>query len=171
VSFGIITAHSNGSVDTSGVVGVDPDLIVKPFSRKGTMRSVREFTVNAFNQHHGMQAVERFGLDADPDQDGITNELSIGDITAVSVFQAALPVPVQMRPAQSGKVVARGQTLFNQVGCTACHIPALPLNRTILYLHSRRERVGIGDRSVASLDLLEGRRDEGARRFKSSPLQ
>ena len=48
---------------------------------------MREFSVNAFNQHHGMQAVERFGLDTDPDQDGITNELTIGDITAASVFK------------------------------------------------------------------------------------
>jgi Di-haem oxidoreductase, putative peroxidase len=131
VSFGGITAHSNGSVDTSAVVGVDIDLVVKPFSRKGAMRSVREFTVNAMNQHHGMQPVERFGLDTDPDQDGVTSELTVGDITAVSLFQEALPVSVQLSPDQNGKIIARGQALFTQVGCAACHIPALPLNSTI----------------------------------------
>jgi Di-haem oxidoreductase, putative peroxidase len=130
-SFGTITAHSDASVDSTGVVGVDPDLIVKPFSRKGVIRSVREFTVNAFNHHHGMQAVERFGLDTDPDQDGITNELTIGDITAASVFQEALPVPVQAPPDQHRTIVRRGRALFSQAGCATCHLPALQLNSTI----------------------------------------
>jgi hypothetical protein len=131
ISFGALVAHSNGAVDTSGVAGVDPDLIIKPFSRKGAMRSVREFSVNAFSQHHGMQAVERFDLNTDPDQDGITNELLIGDITAASVFQASLPVPVQAPPGANAKTVARGDSLFSQVGCASCHLPALPLNSTV----------------------------------------
>ncbi len=132
VSFGSLTAHPDGSVDTSSVVGVDADLIIRPFSRKGAMRSVREFSVNAFNQHHGMQAVERFGLDTDPDQDGVTNELTIGDITAASVYQAALPVPVQVSGNQgNAKSANRGERLFGEVGCAGCHIPALPLNSTV----------------------------------------
>jgi hypothetical protein len=117
VSFGFLTAHADGSVDTGAVVGVDADLIIKPFSRKGMMRSVREFTVNAFNQHHGMQAVERFGENTDPDGDGVGNELLVGDVTAASIFQAALPVPVQA-PAESHRGTAeRGRRLFGQVGC------------------------------------------------------
>jgi hypothetical protein len=131
VSFGSITAHPDGSEDTSAVVGVDPDLILKPFSRKGTMRSVREFTVNAMNQHHGMQPVERFGLDTDPDQDGIINELTIGDISATAVFQETLPLPTQAPAGPNSKVVARGQALFSQVACSTCHLPALPLNYTV----------------------------------------
>jgi Di-haem oxidoreductase, putative peroxidase len=129
ISFGSLTAHSDGSLDVSQVEGVDPDLVVKPFSRKGMMRSVREFTVNAFNQHHGIQAVERFGLDTDPDQDGITNELLIGDVTAVSVFQEALPVPVQKFLGEP-PALARGQQLFSNIGCAGCHVPALPLRST-----------------------------------------
>jgi cytochrome c peroxidase len=128
VSFGSITADPDGSVDTSAVAGVDPDLIIKPFSRKGAMRSVREFTVNAMNQHHGMQPVERFGLNTDPDRDGIANELSIGDITAVSVFQEGLPIPFQ---TPLGPEQERGQALFSQVHCDSCHIPALPLTSTV----------------------------------------
>ena len=130
ISFGSLTAHSDGSLDVSQVEGVDPDLVVKPFSRKGVMRSVREFTVNAFNQHHGMQAVERFGLGTDPDQDGITNELLIGDVTAASVFQEALPVPVQKSHPDNARAFARGQQLFANVGCAGCHVPALPLRST-----------------------------------------
>jgi hypothetical protein len=131
VSFGSLVAHPDGSVDTAGVVGVDPDLVVKPFSRKGMMRSVREFTVNAFNQHHGMQAVERFGEGTDPDGDGVTDELLVGDVTAVSIFQEALPVPVEMPPGWNARAVLRGRRLFAQVGCTSCHVPALPLESTV----------------------------------------
>src|SRR5262249_53363881 len=44
VSFGMITAMPNGTVDTSRVEGVDTDLVIKPFHQKGVVRSVREFT-------------------------------------------------------------------------------------------------------------------------------
>jgi hypothetical protein len=127
-SFGVLSAHPDGSVDTSAVVGVDPDLVIKPFSRKGMMRSVREFTVNAFNQHHGMQAVERFGPDVDPDDDGIVNELLVGDVTAASVFQEALPLPVRASANDRDMTAAHGEQLFDRVGCTTCHVPALPLD-------------------------------------------
>ncbi|HLK10329.1 MAG TPA: di-heme oxidoredictase family protein [Candidatus Binatia bacterium] len=131
VTFGSLVAHPDGSVDTTAVVGVDPDLVVKPFSRKGMMRSVREFSVNAFNQHHGMQAVERYGEGTDPDADGVVDELLVGDITAVSIFQEALPVPVQAPPAWNMRAVLQGQRLFGQVGCASCHVPALPLESTV----------------------------------------
>ena len=62
VNFGQITVTPDGSVDSSRVEGVDADLIIKPFHQKGVVNSVRAFTVNAFNHHHGMQAVERFGV-------------------------------------------------------------------------------------------------------------
>src|SRR5712692_7445942 len=128
VQFGSLTAHPDGSVDTSAVAGVDPDLIIKPFSRKGAMRSFREFSVKAFSQHHGMQAVERFGRDTDPDQDGIVNELFIGDITAASLFQEALPLPVRASSGPNCESIKLGQRLFGQVGCATCHIPALQLS-------------------------------------------
>src|SRR2546426_6793804 len=92
VVFGSITANPDGTLDTSKVSGVDRDLIIKPFHQKGVVRSVREFTVNAFNHHHGMQAVERFGIartgTADFDGDGVEDELSVGDITAAGPHQA-----------------------------------------------------------------------------------
>jgi hypothetical protein len=125
VPFGSLTAHPDGSVDTTAVAGVDPDLIIKPFSRKGAIRSIREFSVDAFNQHHGMQAVERFGRDTDPDQDGIVNELFIADITAASVFQEALPIPVQASAGPNSETIKLGQQLFGQAGCAACHNPRI----------------------------------------------
>ncbi len=130
VSFGALTAHPDGSVDTSAVAGVDPDLIIKPFGRKGAFRSLRDFTVTAMNQHHGMQAVERFGADTDPDGDGVTNELLIGDITAVTIFQAALPAPIVTTQGLDRRAASRGADLFDKVGCTGCHLPSLQLTST-----------------------------------------
>jgi hypothetical protein len=129
VSFGKITGNPNGTVDTSHVEGVDADLIIKPFHQKGVVVSIRQFTVNAFNHHHGMQAVERFGRNTDPDGDGVANELTVGDVTAATVFQAALAFPGQVLPrdAVQAAAVARGEQLFTRVGCAHCHVPALEL--------------------------------------------
>jgi CxxC motif-containing protein (DUF1111 family) len=67
----------------------------------------------------------------DPDADGVTNELTRADITAAVMFQASLPVPTQVMPEsrEAREAVRTGQRLFGQVGCTSCHIPALPLDR------------------------------------------
>ncbi len=133
VNFGSITAHPDGSVDLSGIEGVDSDLIIKPFHQKGVVRSIREFTVNAMNHHHGMQAVERFGAERtgsrDFDQDGIEDELSVGDITSVTIFQAALGTPGRVIPAgrQAAKAALRGERQFVQIGCADCHRPQLEL--------------------------------------------
>lgn len=129
VEFGHITVLPDGRIDPSGIVGVDCDLIIKPFHQKGAVVSLREFTNNAMNHHHGMQSVERFGMDTDPDQDGITNELTIGDITALAIFQAALSTPGRVFPEHPARRAAaqRGEQLFDAIRCTACHIPALEL--------------------------------------------
>lgn len=130
VSFGTITVMPDGRIDPTGIVGVDWDLIIKPFHQKGTAVSLRQFTNTAMNRHHGMQSVERFGEGDDDDQDGIANELTVGDITAVTLFQAALPTPTVVMPSESPRrqAVRSGRTLFNQIGCNECHIPAMILN-------------------------------------------
>lgn len=51
VSFGQITANANGTLDLSGVEGIDTDLIVKPFHQKGVVNSVLVFTVNVELTH------------------------------------------------------------------------------------------------------------------------
>jgi hypothetical protein len=116
--------------------GVDTDLIVKPFHQAGVVRSVREFTVNAFNHHHGMQAEERFdlnpdkGFDPDYDEDGVERELTIGDVTAATLFQAALGTPRQVLPDDPREIqdVLQGEALFASTGCASCHLPAMTLN-------------------------------------------
>ena len=74
------------------------DLIVRPWHQSSNVVSLREFSNTAFNQHHGMQSTERFGVDTDPDGDGFKNELTRADITAVSLFQAAMAVPGRVIP-------------------------------------------------------------------------
>lgn len=55
VAFGRITAFPDGTVDTSKVDGVDPDLRIKPFFHHGETISIREFTVGAFEGEMGLQ--------------------------------------------------------------------------------------------------------------------
>jgi cytochrome c peroxidase len=136
VNFGSITAHADGSVDTSQVVGVDATLIIKPFHQKGVVVSVREFSNNAFNHHHGLEAVERFGVGRtgsdDFDGDGIKDELSVGDVTAAVIFQVALGNPTRVMPPQrEWNAVQRGEKLFKDIGCADCHKPVMILNNPV----------------------------------------
>jgi cytochrome c peroxidase len=130
ISFGSITALPDGRVDPTGIAGVDWDLIVKPFHQKGAVVSLREFSNTAMNHHHGMQSVERFGAGTDPDLDGVRDELTVGDITALTVFQAALDTPGQVLPKDPGQraEVREGEQVFGTIACTTCHVPALVLD-------------------------------------------
>src|SRR5579884_2944872 len=110
IHFGRLTLTRSGTWDASNVEGLPrlsllgtvsanpPSLVIRPWHQAANVVSIREFTNNAFNQHHGIQSTERFGVDTDPDGDGFTNELTRADVTAVSVFQAALQVPGRVIP-------------------------------------------------------------------------
>lgn len=138
ISFGSITANMDGSLHLGDIEGIDRDLVVRPWGQKGTITSIRTFSVTASNLHHGMQAEERFGLHLtgsdDFDRDGIVSELTDGDITAMSLFQAAMPLPGRVLPHDHARqaAVARGEELFNGSPCAECHIPALPLD-SVMY--------------------------------------
>jgi cytochrome c peroxidase len=137
VYFGWITAAPDGGVDLSRIEGVDSDLIIKPFGQKGVFVSLRQFTDNALNHHHGMEATERFGTrwtgESDFDGDGKSDEISEGDVTALTVWQATLPAPTVKVPddPQWRAAAAAGSRLFDTIGCAECHIPALPLESTV----------------------------------------
>ena len=60
VDFGSITASPAGTLDTSNVRGVDPDLRVRPFFAQGGTISIREFIVGALHAEMGLDS-------ADPD--------------------------------------------------------------------------------------------------------
>ena len=133
VGFGAITASPDGVLDTTQVEGVNPDLVIRPFMQKGTIVSLREFTVKAMNQHFGMQASERFGDAVDHDGDGMADELSRGDISALVIFQAMLPPPGRIIPdhPRARAAAERGESLFMTLECSTCHIPELPLNSPV----------------------------------------
>ncbi|MHB8502202.1 MAG: di-heme oxidoredictase family protein [Candidatus Acidiferrales bacterium] len=147
VSFGVIARKSDGTWDTSRVQGLPvpsvkttgtapPSLIILPYHQAGAVVSIRQFTNTAMNHHHGMQSEERFGLGADPDGDGYSNELTVADITAISLFQATMAVPGQVIPNDPAveRAIRDGEGLFDQIGCNSCHVDALPLgNRGWIY--------------------------------------
>ena len=58
VNFGSITANADGTLNTSAVVGVDPDLRVRPFFAQGLTISIREFLVGAFNAEMGLESFD-----------------------------------------------------------------------------------------------------------------
>jgi cytochrome c peroxidase len=133
VRFGSILAHPDGIVDLDSIEGVDADLIVRPFSRKGVFTSIRQFTINALNIHHGMEAVERFGVrwtgTHDFSESGVPDAVTPGDVSALVAFQATLPPPIvkQDLPDDWRVAAAEGAKQFTALGCASCHIATLPL--------------------------------------------
>src|SRR5437016_498271 len=96
-----------------------PTLILRPLQQASQVVSIRELTNTAYNQHHGIQSTERFGRDTDPDGDGFVNELTRADVTAVSIWQAALQVPgrVISREPEIERAVLVGERAFDRIGC------------------------------------------------------
>ena len=140
ISFGCLSHNTDGTWDTSQVQGLappslvskgstPPSLIIRPLHQVGNVISIRQFSNNAFNHHHGMQSEERFGLGVDADGDGVVNELTTADLTAVSLFQVTMAVPGQVIPNDPSieRAVLHGEHVFNKIGCSGCHIEALPL--------------------------------------------
>jgi len=133
VSFGQLHAHADGTINLKDLAGVDQDLVIRPFSQKGVIASLRQFTVNALNHHHGMLATERFGTrwtgTADFDEDGYNNEIQDGDVSALVAWQATLPAPTVSRVSNElwQQQASAGETNFNDIGCASCHRPYLPL--------------------------------------------
>ena len=140
VSFGTLAREAGGEWDTRRVEGLPPQsltasasskpsLVVQPWRQTGSVASLREFTITSFHRHMGMQAAERFGGNVDADGDGVANELTTADITAVTLFQATLPVPGRVIPndPRIERAIASGERIFASIGCTTCHVPSLTI--------------------------------------------
>lgn len=122
VDFGSITFDGAGLCDTSRVEGVDDDLVVRPLGRKGQSFTTRDFDDEAFPFHLGIQPVELVGEGVDDDHDGVVDELTGGEMSAVSVFLATLERPVLRDESWQSR---RGGEFFEEIGCTDCHVPEL----------------------------------------------
>ena len=137
VRFGALIAHPDGLVDLDRLDGVDADLIVRPFSRKGVFTSLRQFTINALNVHHGMEASERFGArwtgSHDFAESGVPDAVTPGDVSALVAFQATLPAPTvkQALPEDWRVAAAQGEKRFGELGCASCHRATLPLKSLV----------------------------------------
>ena len=129
INYGYIAVHPNGFVDRSNVDGIDSDLVLRPFIQKGVIGTLRDFSNISMNHHHGMQSEELAGFNSDLDRDGIVNELTEGDITAVTIFQATLDFPdnVFSENEEIKTAQLKGKEVFNNIGCASCHMPTLPL--------------------------------------------
>ena len=163
VDFGVLRASAKGEVDTSGVVGVDPDLVVKPFGWKGTLPDFMAFVDDALQVHIGIQSdgllasaspdVVGYGNDAaDPDGDGRSGEFGRGPLAAMSAHLALLELPIvepliqdrDLGPAAAGlssptqtsftEDFQRGRRQFHALGCAGCHQPMMVLESPVLAL-------------------------------------
>lgn len=172
IDFGTLaaTADAGGALswDRSGVTGVTPDLMVRPLGWKGNVPTIRLNTVAAASFVMGMQAEEFVWrlppeAGADPDGDGVERELTVGDITAIAVYNAGQETPQSLaRLAELGMVaapsaedaakIARGREAFESAGCTSCHVPELHLNDTVFEEPTARGGGLFYDRFLAERD-------------------
>jgi hypothetical protein len=160
INYGSIRANRDGSVDTSEVAGIDPDLRVRPFFGHGGTISIREFIVGAFQNEMGLQAVDPdlmaahnrsrietpsgMVLDgsidqieapptenpnADPDADGVVNEIPTSLIDHMEFYFLNYFKPATYQQTHE---TMKGRAIFTQIGCAQCHISDLRIN------HDRR---------------------------------
>ena len=155
------------NIDSSAIVGISKDLIVRPFQWKGNNTTLRDFNRGASHNELGMQAVELVGRDEDGDFDGVTNEMTIGDQTALAIYIAAQPRPttrielanlglIQALPSFEQQAIQRGKRIFSRIGCASCHTPALKIKDPIfrepsLHAHYRDETFPSGLNPVDEL--------------------
>lgn len=154
ISFGSITATRTSqfpcrvTFKTSDVVGVDADLVVRPFQWKGSVATVRDFVRGASHNELGVTPDELLANpNADSDGDGVANEATVGDMTALAVYIAAQPRPTTLAelsslglletPLTSQQIAAitRGSAVFNSssAGCARCHVPTLTVNDPVFF--------------------------------------
>ena len=99
--------------------------------------SLRQFTINALNIHHGMEASERFGVrwtgTHDFAESGVPDAITPGDVSALVAFQATLPPPTVKTdlPADWRAAAAEGAKQFDAIGCPSCHVKTLPLKSMV----------------------------------------
>jgi mono/diheme cytochrome c family protein len=157
INYGSIIVKVDGTIDSSQVRGVNPDLRVRPFFSHGGKISIREFLVGAFNDEMGLQSVDpemmqahngarittRSGMVLDGALDQIEAPPTDSDIADPDHDGVGNEIPTSLvdfmefyllnyfKPAlyQQTDETERGRKTFNQLGCAQCHIPDLQINR------------------------------------------
>jgi hypothetical protein len=153
VEFGVLR-FENGAFDFSGVEGIDEDLVVRPFGRKGEFSTVRAFDVEALPFHFGIQPVEVVGVDVDEDGDGVVNEIGVGPVSALEVFITTLPAPIQERRRRGDDDGDDdGSELFNELGCDNCHRPSLVTDESILTYRFPEDSIDTSANVFLEVDL------------------
>jgi hypothetical protein len=172
VDFGqlVATADDSGNVtfDYSSVAGVDRDLVVRPFGWKGFVAVLRNFVLAAANFGMGMQGEEfawRLPPERQPDADadGVDRDFTVGDVTALTIYNAAQETPNNVEHlVELGMVappdpdalarVERGSALFESIGCTSCHMPEMHLTNTVFEEPTNRGNGHYLDHFLASKD-------------------
>jgi hypothetical protein len=160
IQYGALTAFPDDHVDTSTVVGVNPDLRVRPFFAHGGTISIREFIVGALKNEMGLETydpclltashqgtcVTPAGMVLDSTQDAIeTPPVSsptedgdgdgvVNEIDAALIDYLEFYLVNYFKPGLGQQTVATAQgfRLLEQVGCTTCHIRDLAMH------HDRR---------------------------------
>ena len=117
--------------------------IVNAHGSRGQIVSLRSDANGAFADHLGMQSAElvadatlRFGR-ADPrldlDRDGVANEISVGEMSALTVYLMTLPLPAPASPqalsllgitqqsVQNGAKLFRSSIDNGGTACASCH--------------------------------------------------
>jgi|GEM_PF-517751 len=191
VKFGQVTVTcESGTAEIVGqkskLEGVSPDGVVRPYEWKKNVAFLRDFMRHAGNNEIGMQGVELVGKDVDEDHDGPKNELSVGDMTAFTIYMAAQPRPVtkielddlgilaankqKLKPEERTQI-QNGEKLFDSIGCTACHKKALTLDSSVFYepsnsLYHRDDKKFFKTKGQVQVDLeAEGVKPEHPVKF------
>src|SRR4029078_4951383 len=119
-----------------------------PFGGKGREGTLRRCVEGGFRVHFGLQSqpsivkhcatpnVNTFGTGAncqDPAGDGVTNEITEGQLTAEAVYMGLRETPVRV-PAATTAAQTRansGEALFNSTGCASCHTRVMKINTPV----------------------------------------
>ncbi len=140
VDFGIVTSLGNGDVELNAEgIGFEDNasrepeevLVVRPFGRKGENFSMRDFDRGAMQFHFGIQPTEVFGQGVDDDGDGVVDEVTSGEMTALHIFDVTNPPPFMSRLNQDAMA---GFSKFYDIGCASCHIPEIATRNSKLPL-------------------------------------
>jgi hypothetical protein len=154
IHYGTITAMPSGTVETSAIEGIDPDLRVKPFFAQGGTISIREFIVGALHKEMGLECNDddlaqanagqtvvtpsgmvldgsQDKIDAPPPPDAITGQYEI-DPALVDHLEFYLLNYFKPGLGRQNTTTERGRRVFNNLGCVSCHVANLQIN------HDRR---------------------------------